>query len=240
MRLNKYLAAAGVTSRRKADDLIRDGHVTVNGELAAEPWIDVHPGRDLVEVDGERIEQPRDRIHLLMHKPAGVITTVSDPHGRPTVISLLGDSYSGSRLSPVGRLDADTTGALLLSNDGELAYRLTHPSFESLKVYHVRCAEVVESSSLKRLETGFDLEDGPVTVDSVQRIDPCSVEVTLHIGRKRIVRRMFDALGYTVVSLHRARFAGLSADDLSPGAWRELAPDEVDDLKSSVGLTSDD
>jgi len=236
VRLNKYLAAAGVASRRKADDLIRSGLVIVNGKPATEPWIDVHPERDLVEFEGRRIEQPLDRIYILMNKPLGVITTVSDPHDRPTVIALLGDEYTGIGISPVGRLDANTTGALLLSNDGELAYRLTHPSFESQKVYQVRCAESVDGSSLKRLEIGFDLEDGPVIVDTVQRIDAYSVELTLHIGRKRIVRRMFDSLGYTVVTLHRSRFAGLSADDLESGAWRKLAPDEVNDLKKSVGL----
>ncbi|MFC1628520.1 pseudouridine synthase [Gemmatimonadota bacterium] len=236
MRLNKYLAAAGVASRRKADGLIRSGLVMVNGEPATEPWIDVHPEQDLVELEGRRIEQPRERIYVLMNKPLGVITTVSDPHDRPTVISLLGDEYTSSGISPVGRLDANTTGALLLSNDGELAYRLTHPSFESQKVYQIRCVEIVDGSSLKRLKIGFDLEDGPVIVDTVQRLDPYCVELTLHIGRKRIVRRMFDYLGYTVDTLHRSRFAGLSADDLASGAWRELTPDEVKYLKSSVGL----
>ncbi|MFC1499899.1 pseudouridine synthase [Candidatus Zixiibacteriota bacterium] len=239
MRLNKYLAAAGIASRRKADDLIRGGRITVNGEPATQPWIDVLPERDLVAFDGRTIEQPRDRIYLLMNKPPGVITTVSDTHGRPTVMTLLGQEYTDCGLAPVGRLDANTTGTLLLSNDGELAYRLTHPSFESQKVYRVTCTEAVDASTLKKIKIGFDLEDGPVIVDTVTRIDAYSVELVLHIGRKRIVRRIIDSLGYTVESLHRSRFAGLSADDLEPGAWRVLAPDEVDDLKSSVGLVPD-
>jgi 23S rRNA pseudouridine2605 synthase len=240
VRLNRYLAAAGVASRRKADTIIREGRVSINSEPATEPWLDVDPGRDRVEVDGKRIEPPRDRLYLLMHKPAGVITTVSDPQGRPTVLSLLGDAWSDRRLSPVGRLDADTTGALLLSDDGELTFRLTHPSFESLKVYRVRCEETVAGESLIRLREGLELEDGPAPVDSVRRIDPYTVEVTLHIGRKRIVRRMFDALGYRVASLHRSRFAGVTADDLEPGTWRELTIDEVEELKRSVGLDPDD
>ena len=133
----------------------------------------------------------------------------------------------------------NTTGALLLSNDGELAYRLTHPSFESQKVYIVRCKESVDGAVLKKLEIGFELEDGPVIVDIVQRIDAYSVELTLHIGRKRIVRRIFESLGYTVDTLHRLKFAGLSADDLESGAWRVLGPDEVNDLKNSVSLVPD-
>ncbi|MFC1530293.1 pseudouridine synthase [Gemmatimonadota bacterium] len=240
MRLNRYLASAGVTSRRKADVIIREGHVVINGEPATEPWLDVDPDRDRVEVDGKRIEPLRDRLYLLMHKPTGVITTVSDPQGRPTVLSLLGDAWPDRRLSPVGRLDADTSGALLLSDDGELAYRLTHPSFESLKVYQVRCGETVEGASLTRLEAGLELEDGPAPVDTVRRIDPYTVEVGLHIGRKRIVRRMFAALGYSVAALHRSGFAGLSADDIEPGSWRELTSNEVEELQRGVGIDPDD
>lgn len=240
MRLNRFLAFAGVTSRRKADDLIRGGRVTVNGEPAGEPWIEVDPELDRVEVDGTRVDPPAERLYLLLHKPAGVITTVTDPQGRPTVLSLLGDTYRDARLVPVGRLDADTTGALLLSNDGELTFRLTHPRFECLKVYRVRCAEAVEGEALTRLEAGFDLDDGPVEVDTISRLDPYSVEVGLHIGRKRIVKRMFAAVGHPVEALHRTRFAGLSADDLPPGGWRELTADEVDELKRSVGLDPDD
>ena len=240
MRLNRYLARAGVTSRRKADLLIREGRVGVNGETATAPWLDVVADRDVVTVDGNRIEPPRNRLYLLMHKPSGVITTVSDPQGRPTVISLLGEAYPGNRVTPVGRLDADTTGALLLTDDGELAHRLTHPSFESLKVYRVRCREAVDSGALVRLEAGFDLEDGPVEVDTLRRLDPYSVEVGLHIGRKRIVKRMFAELGYTVSALHRSRFADLTADDIDPGSWRELTAAEVAELKRSVGLVADD
>jgi len=240
VRLNRYLASAGVTSRRKADVIIREGRVSINGETAPEPWFEVDPDSDRVEIDGKRIEPLRDRLYLLLHKPAGVITTVSDPQGRPTVLTLLGEAYSDRRLSPVGRLDADTTGVLLLSDDGELAYRLTHPSFESRKVYLVRCRDSVDAGSLTRLERGLELEDGPALVDSVRRIDPYSVEIALHIGRKRIVRRMFEALGNPVATLHRSRFAGLTTDDIEPGSWRELTYEEVAELKRSVGIEPDD
>lgn len=238
MRLNKYLASAGVASRRKCDDLIRGGKVHINSCKILEPWFEVDPSSDMVEVDGKPIEPPVSRVYLLLNKPRGVITTVVDPHGRPTVVSLLENAYSDRRVCPVGRLDADTTGALLLTDDGELTYRLTHPKYESVKEYLVRLKEAVSGDHIRRLQWGLELEDGPIKPDSVKRLDPYRIEITLHEGRKRIIRRMFESLGYTVLELHRTKFAGLSADDLLPGSWRELNSGEIQELRTSVGIES--
>jgi len=236
VRLNKYLASAGVASRRKCDDLIKAGRVSVNERTVTEPWFDLDPGRDAVEVEGKPIEWLPDRVYLLLNKPAGVITTVSDPQGRATVMSLLEGAFKERRLYPVGRLDADTTGALLLTDDGELAHRLTHPRYESSKEYSVLLEREVSGENVERLRQGILLEDGWVTPDSIRLKKPDLVVLTLHEGRKRIVKRMFSSLGYTVVELHRRRFGGLSADDLPDGSWRELSLEEANRLRESVGM----
>lgn len=236
MRLNKYLARAGVDSRRRCDDWIRAGRVSVNGIVETEPWFDIDPDHDLVHVDGEPVEQPRGQAYLLLHKPAGVITTVSDPRGRPTVVSLLGDAFQDRRLYPVGRLDADTTGALLLTDDGELAYRLTHPKYEAEKEYVVLLQRRVSGRDIERLKKGIQLEDGPVRPDSIRRLAPERVSLTLHEGRKRIVKRMFAILEHDILELHRSRFAGLCADEIPRGSWRELTLEETNKLRDSVGL----
>ncbi len=225
MRLNAYLARAGVASRRKADALIKDGRVRVNGE----------PGRldsfvtdeDVVEVDGDRVLRQK-LAYVLLHKPAGVVTTASDPHGRPTVVGLVD---AGVRVVPVGRLDADTTGAILLTNDGALAHRLAHPRYEVDKVYEVEVEGEPDAAALRALAEGVELEDGRTAPATVSLLGPSRLELTLHEGRKRQVKRMCEAVGHPVDRLHRSRYAGLDLDRLDVGEWRELTRDEVAELR---------
>ena len=226
MRLNAYLARAGVASRRRADELIKAGRVTVNGE----------PGqlntfvqsRDRVELDGERVElQPLT--YVLLHKPPATVTTASDPQGRPTVVQLVDHP---SRVVPVGRLDADTTGALLLTNDGELAHRLAHPRYEIDKVYEAELDRAPSDAALEQLARGVTLDDGPTAAAGVRRLHGTTVELTIHEGRNRQVRRMAEAVGYRVVHLHRSRYGPLTLEGLEPAAWRELEPFEVERLRA--------
>ena len=225
MRLNAYLARAGVASRRKADELIIAGRVTVNGE----------PGQlntfvlrdDVVELDGRLLAKQR-LTHVLLHKPAGVVTTARDPGGRPTVVELV---EHDSRVVPVGRLDADTTGALLLTNDGDLAHRLAHPRYEVDKVYEVEVEGKPSEDTLRRLADGVELEDGMTAPADVRRLGPSRIELTLHEGRKHQVKRMCEALGHPVRRLHRSSYANLTLEGLAPGEWRELTRDEVETLR---------
>ena len=226
MRLNAYLARAGVASRRKADELIKAGRVTVNGE----------PGqlntfverRDRVEVDGERVTA-QALAYVLLHKPAGVVTTASDPQGRPTVVDLVDVP---ERVVPVGRLDADTSGALLLTNDGPLAHRLAHPRYGVEKVYVADVAGRPDERALQALSEGVELEDGMTSPAVARCLAPSRVELTLHEGRNRQVRRMLEAVGHPVTHLHRSVYAGLTLEGLEPGEWRELRPDEVAALRA--------
>ena len=207
VRLNRYLASAGVGSRRAVDELIRDARVTVNGAVA-ELGTSVGDG-DEVCVDGRPVSAER-QTWVLLHKPTGVVTTASDPQRRPTVLDLVG---SPLRLFPVGRLDMDTTGALLLTNDGLLAHRLMHPSHEVDKVYEAEVEGRPDAAALARLRSG--------------------IELRIHEGRNRQVRRMCEAVGHPVVHLHRSAYAGLTVDGLAPGQWRELEPAELDRLRSA-------
>ena len=226
MRLNAYLARAGIASRRGAEELIRAGRVTVNGEVVG--LATFVEGGDRVEVDGEEVE-PERLTYVLLHKPAGVVTTASDPHGRPTVVGLVGHER---RVVPVGRLDADTTGVLLLTNDGPLAHRLMHPRYEVDKVYVVDVEGEPEEDALSRLAEGVELEDGVTAPARVRRLAPSRLEVTLHQGRKHQVKRMLAAVGHPVTRLHRSSYAGLTADGLEPGEWRELSADELVRLRA--------
>ena len=221
MRLNAWLARAGVASRRGSDELIKAGRVTVNGE----------PGQlntfvqadDDVRLDGAPLAKQRVA-YVLLNKPAGVVTTARDPQGRKTVVDLVDHP---SRVVPVGRLDADTTGALLLTNDGDLAHRLAHPRYEIDKVYEVECWSQPTDADLQRLRDGVELEDGPTRPAEVRRIDGATIELTIHEGRNRQVKRMLEAVGHRVRRLHRSRYASLTVEGLAPGEWRELRRDEA-------------
>lgn len=229
MRLNAYLARAGVASRRKADDLIRAGRVLVNGE----------PGNlgtfvgsgDRVEVDGRAVA-PQRLAYVLLHKPAGVVTTARDPQSRPTVVELVRHE---ARVVPVGRLDADTTGALVLTNDGPLAHRLAHPRYEVDKVYEAEVEGRPTADDVRRLAAGIELEDGRTAPARIKLLGPSRLELVLHEGRNRQVRRMCEAVGHPVRRLHRSGYAGLGVEGLAPGEWRELTDAEVEGLRELVG-----
>jgi pseudouridine synthase len=226
MRLNAFLARAGIASRRGADELIKAGRVRVNGE---EGRLDTFVGgADEVEVDGKVVSAQR-LAYLLLHKPSGVVTTARDPHGRPTVVELVPDE---PRVVPVGRLDADTTGALLLTNDGPLAHRLAHPRYGVEKVYVADVEGRPSRAALRALSEGVQLEDGMTAPAMARCLAPTRVELTLHEGRNRQVRRMLEAVGHPVRRLHRSVYAGLTLDGLAPGEWRELRPGEIAALRS--------
>jgi 23S rRNA pseudouridine2605 synthase len=224
VRLNAYLARAGVASRRGADELIKAGRVTVNGEPGQlNTFVEA---RDRVEVDGSPVAAQK-LAYVLLHKPAGVVTTARDPRGRPTVVELVDVP---ERVVPVGRLDAATTGALLLTNDGPLAHRLAHPRYGVEKVYVADVEGRPNAHALRTLAEGVELEDGMTAPATVRCLAPSRVELTLHEGRNRQVRRMLDAVGHPVRHLHRSVYAGLTLDRLEPGAWRELTREEVASL----------
>jgi 23S rRNA pseudouridine2605 synthase len=225
MRLNAYLARAGIASRRGADELVKAGRVRVNGAVGQLNTFVAESDR--VEVDGRAVA-PQRLAYVLLHKPAGVVTTASDPQRRPTVVQLVDHDV---RVVPVGRLDADTTGALLLTNDGELAHRLAHPRYEVDKVYEADLDRDPDPESLRRLGEGVELEDGRTAPAAVRRLGRGRVELVLHEGRKHQVKRMLEAVGYRVVRLHRPRYAGLDLRGLEPGDWRELTRDEVRALR---------
>ena len=226
MRLNAYLARAGVASRRGADELIKAGRVRVNGEPGQlNTFVQSH---DRVEVDGAPVALQR-LAYVLLNKPAGTVTTARDPQGRPTVVELV---PAEPRVVPVGRLDADTTGALLLTNDGPLAHTLAHPRYGVEKVYEADVQGEPDDDDLERLRTGVELDDGMTAPARARRLAPSTIELVLHEGRNRQVKRMLDAVGHPVLRLHRSAYAGLTVDGLEPGASRELEPSEVDALRS--------
>jgi 23S rRNA pseudouridine2605 synthase len=225
VRLNRYLASTGVGSRRAADEVIRAGRVTVNG-APAEVGTVVADGDD-VRVDGRPVTVQATTV-LLLHKPAGVVTTARDPQGRPTVLDFVPRDV---RLFPVGRLDRETTGALLLTNDGELADRLMHPRNGVGKTYVATVAADPPPRALATLRRGVELDDGPTAPADVRLAAPGRVEITIHEGRNRQVRRMLAAVGHPVRGLHRSRYAGLELGDLRPGEWRALDDAEVEALR---------
>jgi 23S rRNA pseudouridine2605 synthase len=227
MRLNAYLARSGVASRRKADELIKAGRVTVNGE-AGQLNTFVSSG-DTVALDGRPVAKQR-LAYVLLHKPAGVVTTARDPQGRRTVLDLV---THPARIVPVGRLDADTTGALLLTNDGELAHRLAHPRYGVEKTYVAEVDGHPDDDALRRLRTGVELEDGPTAPARARLVAPNRIELLLHEGRKHQVKRMLAAVGHPVQRLHREAYADLTLDGLAPGEWRELTRAEIDRLRAA-------
>jgi 23S rRNA pseudouridine2605 synthase len=229
VRLNAYLARAGIASRRGSDELIKAGRVHVNGKPGAlNSYVDTG---DRVEVDGEPVA-PQQLTYVLLNKPPGTVTTARDPQGRPTVVQLVADVPE--RIVPVGRLDADTTGALLLTNDGELAHRLAHPRYGVDKVYEVDVEGEPDDEALRRLAEGVELDDGRTAPAQVRRLGPSRLELTLHEGRKHQVKRMCEAVGHRVRRLHRSRYASLDVAGLAPGGWRELTNAEIQALRAGA------
>lgn len=232
MRLVKYLAHAGVASRRAAEEIVRAGRVSVGGETVLDPARDVDQSSD-VRVDGRALEGAEGRVVYVVNKPAGVLSTASDPYGRPTIVGLVGEAQ-GRRLYPVGRLDADSTGLILLTNDGELANRLTHPRFHVPKTYRVRVrGGPVAGSALRELRDGVELEDGRTAPAEVRPVGRDGLEITIHEGRNRQVRRMCEAVGHPAIALERVAFGPLRLDGLRQGSYRRLGDAEVRRLRGA-------
>jgi 23S rRNA pseudouridine2605 synthase len=233
-RLQKVLAAAGIASRRASEELIAAGRVTVNGEVA-ELGAKCDPASDVVELDGERVNVDPDRVYILLNKPRGVVTTADDPHGRPTVVDLV---ELPQRLFPVGRLDQDTEGLLLLTNDGELTHRLLHPSYEVARTYVALVPGPVRKRTLATLREGVELEDGPARVRRIRVLEEerskALVEIVMTEGRKREIRRMFSAVGLTVERLARVAYGGVELGELRQGKWRFLTQAEIGALHAAT------
>lgn len=239
VRLQKVLAQAGVASRRAAEQMIADGRVSVDGQVVRGQGMRVDPTAQVIHVDGERlILDETKHVVLAINKPVGVVSTMSDPEGRPTVADIVA-GYP-ERLYHVGRLDIDTSGLLLLTNDGELANRLTHPSYEISKTYVARLHGEVRPGVKRRLMAGIELEDGPIAVDGFRVVDTygdiTTVEITVHEGRNRLVRRMMDAVGFPVHELVRTGFGPIRLDHLQPGTSRRVKGNALTALYGAVGL----
>ena len=231
IRLNRYIANSGVCSRREADTLIQAGVVTVNGEVVTELGTKVNPLTDEVRFNGERLKG-EEKVYIVMNKPSGYVTTAGDPHADRTVMDLL--KGCTARVYPVGRLDKATTGVLMFTNDGEMAERLTHPSYDKKKIYQVGLDRALSQEDHDALLSGITLSDGPVAADELEFIDEGDhrkLGIEIHSGKNRIVRRMFESLGYTVKTLDRVYFAGLTKRGLKKGEWRYLSEGEVNILK---------
>lgn len=234
IRLNKYIASTGVCSRREADEFIRAGLVTINGKLVTELGVKVSPG-DVVKYNGETLKEEK-KVYILMNKPKDYVTTVEDPHAKKTVIDLVKGACK-ERIYPVGRLDRNTTGVLLLTNDGELTKRLTHPRFEKLKIYHVQLNKNIRHGDMEKIATGITLDDGFIKADAINFADPVDktqIGIEIHSGRNHIVRRIFEHLGYEVVKLDRVYFAGLTKKNIHRGEWRFLSEKEITMLKMNA------
>lgn len=232
MPLNKFIAHAGICSRRDAAELVKDGKVKVNNELVTEPGHKVSE-KDEIKVNGKRIFTAKDLVYILLNKPKDYITTTDDPQNRKTVLDLIRRA-TDQRVYPVGRLDRNTSGVLLFTNDGELAQKLTHPSNEIKKVYAVTLDKPLEKNDFDQILKGVSLEDGPASVDVLAYADvkdKTQIGVEIHSGRNRIVRRIFEHLGYSVKNLDRVIFAGLTKKNIERGKWRFLSEKEVRDLK---------
>lgn len=240
VRLQKVLAQAGVASRRAAEQLIADGRVEVNGKLVMEQGLRVDPENDHIRVDGSRIPAPRRQVYLALNKPSGVISTMEDPEGRPDLTEYLPRGVP--RLFHVGRLDGETTGLLLMTNDGELAQRLSHPSYEVTKTYLAEVEGVMDNHALKRLTKGVTLEDGRVSADKVKLVsrsphtERTLLEVTLHSGANRVVRRMLDSVGHPVRKLSRTAFGPVRLGRLAIGETREITREELGALLDAAKM----
>jgi 23S rRNA pseudouridine2605 synthase len=231
IRLNRYLANAGICSRRDADQQIALGLVKINGKVVTELGTKVYPG-DVVKYNNELVRQ-ENKVYILLNKPKDYITTTEDERGRRSILELIRGACK-ERVLPVGRLDRNTTGLILLTNDGELSAKITHPRFNKKKIYHVFLDRKVSLDDIKALEHGIELEDGYIKADQISYVDPADksqVGVEVHSGRNRIIRRMFEHLEYKVIKLDRVYFAGLTKKGLPRGRWRFLTNDEVSKLK---------
>ena len=236
MRLNKYVAACGIASRRAAADLIKEGHITVNGVVMKEIGYKVLP-KDKIAFKGKEFKPVYQKIYILINKPKDTITTVSDERGRKTVMDIVNKTIK-ERIFPVGRLDRDTTGLLLMTNDGDLTQKMAHPSYKVKKIYHAVLNKPLTRDDLKMIQEGLNLDDGVAEVDVanyVQGAGKDEVLLEIHIGRNRIVRRIFEHLGYEVVKLDRIYYGGLTKKDLPRGTYRSLTPDELIMLKHFSG-----
>lgn len=230
-RLNKFIANSGVCSRREADRLIQAGVVTVNGKVVTELGTRIDVRKDVVLFGGQRLHG-EDKVYIIMNKPKGFVTTTSDPHAEQTVMDLL--TKCPTRVFPVGRLDKNTTGVLMFTNDGEMAERLTHPSFNKKKIYEVLLDRKLATEDFEKILSGINLEDGPIKADELSYVDAEDqrrIGIEIHSGKNRIVRRIFESLGYQVKGLDRVYFAGLTKKGIKRGAWRYLTDGEVNLLK---------
>ncbi|HYM46428.1 MAG TPA: pseudouridine synthase [Solirubrobacteraceae bacterium] len=236
MRLAKHIAHAGVASRRAAEALIAEGRVTIDGEVVTDPARDVSEDSG-VALDGRLLAGPEERVVYALNKPVGVLSTARDTHGRPTVVELVPEPRL--RLYPVGRLDADTSGLILLTNDGELANRLTHPRYEVPKTYRARVGGgAVAERALQALREGVGLDDGPTAPARARRVRRDLIELTIHEGRNRQVRRMCEAVGHPVLALERVAFGPLRLGDLASGAHRKLRGAELERLRAAASRRS--
>ena len=234
IRLNKYIASTGLCSRRQADVFIKSGLITVNNKIITELGTRIYQ-KDIVKYNGERIKEEK-RIYILLNKPKDYVTTVEDPHASKTVLDLVRHACK-ERVYPVGRLDRTTTGVLLITNDGDLTKRLTHPKFNKLKIYQVTLNKGLKPGDLEKISKGVTLEDGFIKADSISYVNPADkkiVGVEIHSGRNRIVRRIFEHLNYRIMKLDRVYFAGLTKKGLSRGQWRFLTEKEISMLKMSA------
>jgi len=238
MRLNRYISTSGVTSRRKGESIIRAGRVAVNGEIVTDPARNVNPERDRITLDDVHLVINSKKHYYVLNKPTGVIVSIGDTHGRTTVIDLIDKEIKS--VFPVGRLDKNTSGVLLLTDDGDLAHRLTHPSFGVKKVYRAEVAGKINEKDVQKMKEGLTLDDGPTAPAEMEVIE-CNknssiVEITIHQGRKRQVRRMLKHIGHPVRILERISFGGITAHGLSSGAYRPFQDSEVEMLKKIVNL----
>ncbi len=234
IRLNKYIAGTGLCSRREADEFIKAGLITVNNKIISELGSRVNPS-DNIKYNGERLKEER-KVYILLNKPKDYITTVEDPHAKKTVLDLVRHACS-ERIYPVGRLDRNTTGVLLLTNDGDLTKKLTHPKFNKLKIYHVYLNKILKGRDLEKIAEGITLEDGLIKADAISYVDPNDkkqVGIEIHSGRNRIVRRIFESLEYKILKLDRVYFAGLTKKGLQRGKWRFLNDKEISMLKMNA------